>query len=56
MPQRGGGWCEPLQECIEPGRELLHENAAYACVKGKRVNGATAVPTAKRAGRGCTVN
>ena len=26
------------QEHIEPARELLHESAAQACVKGKRVN------------------
>ena len=29
MPQREGGWCEPLQDCIEPARELLRESAAY---------------------------
>ena len=28
MAQRGGGWCEPSQEHIEPARELLHESAA----------------------------
>ena len=26
------------QEHIEPARELLHENAAQTCVKGKRAN------------------
>lgn len=26
------------QEHIEPARELLHESAAQACVKGKRAN------------------
>lgn len=26
------------QEHIEPARELLHENAAQACVKGERAN------------------
>ena len=37
-PREKAGGASLEQEHIEPARELLHESAAQACVKGKRVN------------------
>ena len=37
-PREKAGGASLEQEHIEPARELLHENAAQACVKGKRAN------------------
>ena len=37
-PREKAGGASLEQEHIEPARELLHENAAQTCVKGKRAN------------------
>ena len=45
-PREKAGGASLEQEHIEPARELLHENAAQACVKGKRANRAGGVSDA----------